>query len=54
MVQQSDYEKLETLAKGVVKDKQKFERLVVSKENLLKMFSVRSPPLLPGHLWAAS
>ncbi|BGO90354.1 hypothetical protein NBRC10512_001784 [Rhodotorula toruloides] len=39
VVQQSDYDKLETLAKGVVKDKQKFERLVVSKENLLKMFS---------------
>ncbi|GAA5824918.1 hypothetical protein JCM3770_002293 [Rhodotorula araucariae] len=38
VVAQTDYEALETLAKGVVKDKQKFERLEVSKENLLKMF----------------
>lgn len=36
----ADYPSLETLAKDVVKDKQKFERLVVSKENLLKMFEV--------------
>jgi len=42
VVAQTDYEALETLAKGVVKDKQKFERLEVSKENLLKMFEVRS------------
>lgn len=48
VVQQSDYDKLETLAKGVVKDKQKFERLVVSKENLLKMFSVRSAQTPPS------
>ncbi|GAA5852729.1 hypothetical protein JCM8547_002606 [Rhodosporidiobolus lusitaniae] len=39
VVAQTDYEALETLAKSVVKDKQKFERLEVSKENLLKMFA---------------
>ncbi|GAA5828434.1 hypothetical protein JCM11251_006248 [Rhodosporidiobolus azoricus] len=39
VVAQTDYESLETLAKSVVKDKQKFERLEVSKENLLKMFA---------------
>ncbi|GAA5833992.1 hypothetical protein JCM5353_008605 [Sporobolomyces roseus] len=38
VVQATDYEALETLAKGVVKEKQKFERLEVSKEDLLKMF----------------
>lgn len=37
----ADYPALETLVKSVVKEKQKFERLVVSKENLLKMFAVR-------------
>ena len=35
-----DYPSLETLAKNVVKEKQKFERLVISKENLLEMFAV--------------
>ncbi|BGP14692.1 hypothetical protein JCM10213_006228 [Rhodosporidiobolus nylandii] len=39
VVAQTDYEQLETLAKKVVKDKQKFERLEVSKENLLRMFA---------------
>ncbi|GAA6058628.1 hypothetical protein JCM10212_004039 [Sporobolomyces blumeae] len=38
VVQATDYDALETLAKGVVKDKQRFERLEVSKEDLLKMF----------------
>ncbi|GAA5976498.1 hypothetical protein JCM5350_001711 [Sporobolomyces pararoseus] len=42
VVQTTDYEALETLAKGVVKDKQKFERLEVSKEDLLKMFEYNS------------
>jgi threonyl-tRNA synthetase len=42
VVQGTDYEALETLAKSVVKDKQKFERLEVSKEDLLKMFEVSS------------
>jgi threonyl-tRNA synthetase len=40
VVNQGDYAALETLAKNVVKDKQKFERLEVSKENLLEMFAV--------------
>ncbi|KAL0574072.1 threonyl-tRNA synthetase [Marasmius crinis-equi] len=37
-VLEADYPALEKLAEMAVKDKQKFERLVVSKENLLKMF----------------
>ncbi|KAI8926328.1 hypothetical protein BC831DRAFT_456787 [Entophlyctis helioformis] len=37
-VSQTDYQSLETLAKRAVAEKQPFERLVVSKENLLKMF----------------
>ena len=35
-----DYPALETVVKNVVKEKQAFERLVISKENLLKMFAV--------------
>ncbi|KAG8958477.1 threonyl-tRNA synthetase [Tulasnella sp. 419] len=34
----ADYPNLETLAKNAVKEKQKFERLIMSKEDLLKMF----------------
>ncbi|KZT60048.1 threonyl-tRNA synthetase [Calocera cornea HHB12733] len=37
-VQSGDYSALETIAKSAVKDRQKFERLVVPKETLLKMF----------------
>jgi threonyl-tRNA synthetase len=37
-VSQSDYPALNTLAKGIIKDKQVFERLVMSKEELLEMF----------------
>ncbi|KAJ3103447.1 threonyl-tRNA synthetase [Phlyctochytrium bullatum] len=37
-VSQSDYNSLETLASKAIKEKQPFQRLVVSKENLLKMF----------------
>ncbi|KAI8054687.1 hypothetical protein BDF22DRAFT_680497 [Syncephalis plumigaleata] len=37
-VTQNDYPALETLAKGIMKEKQPFERLVVSKANLLEMF----------------
>ncbi|CAE6493949.1 unnamed protein product [Rhizoctonia solani] len=37
-VSSGDYPSLETLAKNAVKEKQKFERLVVSKETLLEMF----------------
>ncbi|KAG2035579.1 hypothetical protein BDR03DRAFT_899737 [Suillus americanus] len=38
-VTNADYPALEKLSEGAVKDKQKFERLVASKEDLLKMFS---------------
>jgi threonyl-tRNA synthetase len=34
----SDYKPLETIATKAIKEKQPFERLVVSKENLLEMF----------------
>ncbi|TFK75637.1 threonyl-tRNA synthetase [Pluteus cervinus] len=37
-VTSSDYPLLEKISESAVKEKQKFERLVVSKENLLKMF----------------
>ncbi len=37
-VQESDWQPLEMIAKQIVKDKQTFERLVVSKTNLLEMF----------------
>ncbi|KAM6501101.1 hypothetical protein JOM56_004115 [Amanita muscaria] len=37
-VTNADYPSLEKLAEGAVKEKQKFERLVVSKEKLLEMF----------------
>lgn len=37
----ADYDALETLFKGAVKEKQPFQRLVVSKEKLLEMFAVR-------------
>lgn len=37
-VSQADFPNLEGVAKNAIKQKQKFERLVVSKENLLKMF----------------
>jgi threonyl-tRNA synthetase len=39
-VASSDYPALEKLMDIAVKDKQKFERLLVSKDNLLKMFEV--------------
>ncbi|KAK9470279.1 uncharacterized protein V1510DRAFT_423462 [Dipodascopsis tothii] len=38
-VSQTDYAALETICKSAIKEKQPFERLVVTKENLLKMFS---------------
>ncbi|KAJ3012304.1 UNVERIFIED_CONTAM: threonyl-tRNA synthetase [Siphonaria sp. JEL0065] len=37
-VSQNDYPAIETLASRTIKEKQPFQRLVVSKENLLKMF----------------
>ena len=38
-VQQSDWKPIETLVGQIVKEKQPFERLVLSKDDLLKMFS---------------
>ena len=38
VVSQSDYPQLNTLAKNIIKDKQPFERLEVSKPDLLEMF----------------
>ena len=38
-VQQADWKPIETLVGQIVKEKQPFERLVLSKEDLLKMFS---------------
>lgn len=46
LVSQNDYESLETVAKNVIKEKQPFERLEISKEDLLEMFKVR-PFYLP-------
>lgn len=40
-VTNADYPALEKLSEQAVKEKQKFERLVVSKEKLLEMFHVR-------------
>ncbi|CUS23306.1 LAQU0S09e01816g1_1 [Lachancea quebecensis] len=37
-VSQNDFPALESVSKNVIKEKQKFERLVMSKEDLLKMF----------------
>jgi threonyl-tRNA synthetase len=37
----SDYPALEKVSDMAIKEKQKFERLVVSKEKLLEMFAVR-------------
>jgi threonyl-tRNA synthetase len=42
-VTNGDYPALEKLSEGAIKEKQRFERLVVSKENLLKMFEVWLP-----------
>src|SRR4051812_41657861 len=38
VVHQSDYEPLKTIVNKVIKEKQPFVRLVISKENLLEMF----------------
>lgn len=38
VVSQADYAPLESLAQSVIKEKQKFERLVLTKEQLLEMF----------------
>ncbi|GAC98443.1 threonyl-tRNA synthetase [Pseudozyma hubeiensis SY62] len=39
MITQTDFNALETLIKNATKEKQKFERLVVSKQQLLEMFN---------------
>ena len=41
----SDYPALEKVSDMAIKDKQKFERLVVSKEKLLEMFAVSFLPM---------
>jgi threonyl-tRNA synthetase len=41
-VSQADYPALEKLSDAAIKDKQRFERLIVSKEMLLRMFNVSS------------
>ena len=38
---ESDLPALETVSKSAIKEKQKFERLVLPKETLLEMFRVR-------------
>jgi len=40
-VTNADYPTLEKLSEGAIKEKQKFERITVPKETLLKMFEVR-------------
>jgi hypothetical protein len=40
VVTNADYPLLEKIADSAIKDRQKFERLLVSKENLLEMFHV--------------
>jgi threonyl-tRNA synthetase len=42
-----DYPALEKLSESIVKEKQKFERLVLPKETLLEMFAVRAHQILP-------
>ena len=39
-VSSHDYSVIENKIKGIVKEKQTFERLVITKENLLKLFEV--------------
>lgn len=45
-VTNADYPVLEKLSEGAIKEKQKFERIVVPKETLLKMFEVGSVVVL--------
>jgi threonyl-tRNA synthetase len=47
----ADHPQLETLAKTVMKEKQPFERLTVSKEKLLEMFHV-SPSRVSNRICA--
>lgn len=50
----ADYPLLEKLAEVVIKDRQKFERLVVSKEKLLEMFGVRADRVYYGVIFTRS
>jgi len=45
-VTHTDYPALEKVSESAIKEKQKFERLVVSKEKLLEMFNVRTFPFV--------
>lgn len=45
-VSSSEFGDLETLCRAVVKEKQPFERLEISKQTLLEMFKVRVTHLL--------
>ena len=45
-VTNADYPALEKVSESAIKEKQKFERLVVSKEKLLEMFNVRQTFLI--------
>lgn len=45
----ADYPSLEKVSESAIKEKQKFERLVVSKEKLLEMFNVRFLLCYPTH-----
>lgn len=47
-VSSTDFGHLEALCKTVMKEKQPFERLEVSKDTLLKMFKVRGGAHLPS------
>lgn len=44
VVTHADYPQLEKIAEHAIKDRQKFERLLVSKEKLLEMFHVSREP----------
>ena len=46
----ADYPSLEKVSESAIKEKQKFERLVVSKEKLLEMFNVRFLSYFLSHL----
>lgn len=47
-VTQEDWVSLEALIQSAIKEKQRFERVVVTKENLLEMFKVSLPRTSPA------
>lgn len=49
-VTNGDYPVLEKLTEGAIKEKQRFERLVVPKETLLKMFGVSFVQVVPRNV----